>query len=102
MERNSAYSALAEYFEYLNDDCDYEKWSQYLIKRLSEYTLTDGLDVGCGGEYFTRALQRSGYAMTGMDISPEMLDKAQRAAIKEGVRSEYLLGDVAGAKIARK
>jgi SAM-dependent methyltransferase len=102
MERNSAYSALAEYFEYLNDDCDYEKWSQYLIKRLSGYALTDGLDVGCGGGYFTRALQRAGYLMTGMDISPEMLDKAQRTAMQEGVRSEYLLGDVSGGKLARK
>ena len=102
MEGNAAYSALAEWFEYLNDDCDYEKWSQYLIKKLAEYPLTDGLDVGCGGGYFTRRLQRQGYAMTGMDVSAEMLDKAQRAAMQEGVRSEYILGDVAKNKIARK
>ncbi len=102
MERNAAYSALAEWFEYLNDDCDYEKWSQYLIKKLSSYSLTDGLDVGCGGGYFTRRLQRQGYAMTGMDVSPEMLDKAQRSAMQEGARSEYILGDVAKGKIARK
>ena len=108
MERNAAYSALAEWFEYLNDDCDYEKWSQYLIKKLSTYaqekgkTLEGGLDVGCGGGYFTRSLQRAGYAMVGMDASPEMLDKAQRTAMQEGVRGEYILGDVARNKIARK
>ena len=54
MERREAYSALAEWFEYLNDDCGYENWSQYLIKELSPYGLTTGLDVGCGGGYFTR------------------------------------------------
>jgi SAM-dependent methyltransferase len=108
MERNAAYSALAEWFEYLNDDCDYEKWSQYLIKKLSTYALetgaalTDGLDVGCGGGYFTRSLQKAGYAMVGMDASPQMLDKAQSVAMKEGVRGEYILGDVAKNKIARK
>ena len=102
MERKTAYSTLAEWFEYLNDDCDYEQWSQYLIKTLSAYPLDTGLDVGCGGGYFTRALQRHGYQMTGMDVSAEMLDKAQRTAFSEGVRSEYILGDVSKGKIARK
>ncbi len=102
MERKTAYSTLAEWFEYLNDDCDYEQWSQYLIKTLSAYPLDTGLDVGCGGGYFTRALQRQGYQMTGMDVSVEMLDKAQRTSFLEGVRSEYILGDVSKGKIARK
>ncbi len=56
--------------------------------------MTCGLDMGCGGGYFTRAFQRAGYTMTGVDISPEMLDYAQAQAMKEGVRSEYLLGDI--------
>lgn len=102
MERKTAYSTLAEWFEYLNDDCDYEQWSQYLIKTLSAYPLDTGLDVGCGGGYFTRALERQGYQMTGMDVSAEMLDKAQRTAFSEGVRSEYILGDVSKGKMARK
>ena len=102
MERTTAYAHLAKWFEYLNDDCGYEKWSQYLIKKLSAYPLTDGIDIGCGGGYFTRRLQREGYAMTGLDVSSEMLDKAQRSAMQEGVRSEYILGDVAKSKIARK
>ena len=102
MERREAYSALAEWFEYLNDDCGYENWSQYLIKELSPYGLTTGLDVGCGGGYFTRALERYGFQMTGMDVSPEMLDRAQRTALKEGIRSEYVLGDVSKGKIAKK
>ena len=102
MERKAAYSTLAEWFEYLNDDCDYENWSQYLINRLSAYRLETGLDVGCGGGYFTRALQRAGYEMTGMDVSLEMLDRAQRTALKEGIRGEYIHGDVAGTRLARK
>ncbi len=27
----NSYSALGRWFEYLNDDCDYGQWSQYLI-----------------------------------------------------------------------
>ncbi len=94
MERQSAYEHLAKWFEYLNDDCDYENWSQYFILRLQEYPLQCGLDIGCGGGWFTRAFMRAGYQMTGLDISPQMLDYAQTQAAKEGVRGEYLLGDV--------
>lgn len=95
MERKAAYANLAKWFEYLNDDCDYENWSQYLIKKLRAFPLRTGLDAGCGGGWFTRAFERQGYRMTGLDVSPEMLDYAQETALKEGVRSEYLLGDIA-------
>ena len=99
MEKKSAYSHLAKWFEYLNDDCGYENWSQYLILKLSRYPVSVGLDVGCGGGWFTRAFQKHGYAMTGLDISPEMLDYAQETAMKEGVRGEYLLGDISKMKL---
>ncbi len=94
MERKAAYANLAKWFEELNDDCGYENWSQYFIERLKEYPLKTGLDIGCGGGWFTRAFSRVGYQMTGLDISAEMLNFAQEKALKEGVRGEYLLGDI--------
>ena len=102
MERNGAYVNLAKWFEYLNDDCGYENWSQYLIAKLKEYSLKDGLDVGCGGGWFTRAFFKAGYRMTGLDASAEMLDFAQETAVKEGVRGEYLLGDVSKMKLPKR
>ncbi len=94
MERAVAYANLAKWFEYLNDDCGYEKWSQYFIERLKGCGNL-GLDIGCGGGWFTRAFMRAGFQMTGLDISPEMLNYAQETALKEGLRGEYLLGDIA-------
>ncbi len=102
MERKGAYAHLAKWFEYLNDDCGYENWSQYFITKLRAYLVKTGLDIGCGGGWFTRAFQRAGYQMTGVDISPEMLDFAQAQALKEGVRSEYLLGDITKFKSHKK
>lgn len=102
MERKSAYAALAEWFEYLNDDCGYEKWSQYLLDRISAYSPQAGLDVGCGSGYFTRFFEEQGYAMTGLDVSREMLDKAERLALLHGVRSTYLLGDISKQKLPRR
>ena len=94
MERKAAYVNLAKWFEYLNDDCGYEQWSAYLLDKIRPFSFTSGLDIGCGGGWFTRAFQKAGYAMTGLDVSPEMLDFAQEKALKEGVRGEYLLGDI--------
>lgn len=102
MERKAAYANLAKWFEYLNDDCGYENWSQYFIAKLKGYSVRTGLDIGCGGGWFTRAFQKAGFAMTGLDSSPQMLDYAQETALKEGTRSEYLLGDITRFKSPKK
>ena len=95
-----AYSGLADWFEYLNEDCDYEKWSQYLHERLKEAGILRGrgLDIGCGSGYFTRFLRKQGYEMTGIDVSAEMLSKAQ--SLGGGV--QYVQEDVRRLKIAGK
>lgn len=78
---NDGYSALGGKFEYLNSDCDYEKWSQYLINTLQGLGAGPrGIDIGCGNGYFTRALYRAGKEMCGTDISPEMLTRARELA----------------------
>ncbi len=102
MERKNAYAHLAKWFEYLNDDCGYENWSQYFIEFLKGYSLKTGLDVGCGGGWFTRAFEKAGYEMTGLDVSPEMLFVAEENARKEGIRSRYILGDIVKTKLPRK
>ena len=101
-EKQTAYVNLARWFEYLNDDCGYENWSQYLIGKLKAYPVRVGLDVGCGGGWFTRAFTRAGYSVTGLDKSREMLDVAQAKAIEEGVRGEYILGDIASMKLPKR
>ena len=73
--------------------------SQYLILKLRKYPLACGVDIGCGGGWFTRAFTKCGYKMTGLDISSQMLDYAQEQAFKAGLRGEYLLGDIAKTKL---
>jgi SAM-dependent methyltransferase len=97
--KDTAYQNLANWFEYLNDDCGYETWAQYLANEVEEYVSMQklspvGLDVGCGSGYFTRFLQKRGFSMTGLDVSIEMLDKARILADKEGACCSFLLGDV--------
>ena len=98
-----SYAALGGKFEYLNSDCGYDKWSQYLIKTLEELGAgACGADIGCGNGYFTRALYKAGKEVCGVDISPEMLQKARELASREGVRAEFLLGDITKLKLLKR
>ena len=99
----NSYSVLGRWFEKLNADCDYDEWSQYLIKRLKDFGAGEkGVDIGCGNGYFTRALIKAGYSVKGIDVSPECLDTAQRLALKEGIRTEFLLGDITELELSSK
>ena len=99
----NSYSALGRWFEYLNKDCGYEQWSQYLINKLKPFGAgSRGIDIGCGNGYFTRALTKAGYSMLGIDVSPEMLTRAQELSLKEGAKAEFLLGDITKLKVNAK
>lgn len=98
-----AYDALADWFEYLNDDCGYEEWSQYLISLLHTHGAGEtGLDIGCGSGYFTRKLQKAGYGMTGVDVSEAMLSRAQELSVQEGVRIPFVCADVAALRVPNR
>ncbi len=98
-----SYSALGAWFEYLNADCDYSTWSQYLLNKLKNAgNFSTGLDVGCGNGYFTRALNRAGYTVAGVDVSAQMLTVAREKAAKEGIKCEFLLGDITKLKVCGK
>ncbi len=89
-----AYDFLADWFEILNDDCDYPQWSQYFIEGLSRLGAgKKGMELGCGSGAFSRALARAGYEMTGADLSLPMLTKGKALAAEEGLRIRFLQAD---------
>ncbi len=94
-----AYDYLAEWFEFLNDDCDYSTWSQYFIDGLKRRNAGKrGFELGCGSGAFSRALRKAGYEMTGGDISDAMLSKAARLAKAEGLNIPFVKADAAHLK----
>jgi ubiquinone/menaquinone biosynthesis C-methylase UbiE len=48
------------------------------------------LDVGCGTGYFTRRLASDGFDVTGVDVSPEMIDTARSQRV---AGESYMVGD---------
>lgn len=90
-----AYTSFAEVYDLFMDNVPYEKWGQYLLERLKEFQITDGilLDLGCGTGKMTRFFAEKGFDMIGVDNSPDMLDIAKS---KQGENDTvlYLLQDM--------
>ena len=53
------------------------------------------LDVGCGSGYFAREMARRGARVTGVDISPRMIEHARRGEAAEPLGIDFRVGDAA-------
>ena len=62
------YGKLAALYDRLMRDVDRETWAEYLLSLLGEGRRTV-VDCACGTGELTLRLARSGYAVTGQDIS---------------------------------
>lgn len=99
-----AYSSLAEWYEYLGNDCDYDSWSQSLYDQLRALGIRDGtgLDIGCGSGAFTRRFAARGFRMTGFDVSEAMLTEAERLSRGDAARPLYVACDARRIRVREK
>ncbi len=88
------YDLLAPFYDKFNGDIDYSEWADFIEKIIeNEYKIGKPeliLDLGCGTGSMTVELAKRGYDMTGVDYSPEMLDKARNRAYGEGIGDRIL------------
>ena len=59
-------------------------------------------DLGCGTGAMTRILAAYGYAMTGIDLSADMLIEAQRISEEDGLTIRYLREDMSRLVLTQK
>ncbi len=52
------------------------------------------LDLGCGGGDQAKVFARKGYDVVAMDIAPPLIEFAKRQFKKEGLKGEFLVGDM--------
>lgn len=72
-----SYGFLAEYYDSLTADVDYAAWADYLERFFDRAgAIRSVVDLGCGTGSLTVELARRGYAMTGVDLSADMLTVA--------------------------
>jgi SAM-dependent methyltransferase len=79
---------------------DYSHFAQYLeegaLEFLHRLPLQPGmrmLDVGCGAGQIALPAARMGVRVTGVDLAPNLVKKAQERAAAEGLRVEFEEGD---------
>lgn len=65
----------------------------FLLEVLSLQQGSSILDVGCGTGRHSIELARRGYAVTGLDLSSEMLSRAADAARSAGVNVNWIRSD---------
>lgn len=67
------------YDELMHSDIDYERWCDYIENLFTEHGCEpDSIcELACGTGNMTAGLERRGYDMTGVDISPQMLAVAE-------------------------
>lgn len=91
-----AYGDFARVYDMFMDNVNYKEWCSYLVSRLKEYGICDGLvlELGCGTGTMTEMLAEAGYDMIGVDNSGEMLAEAMEKRIESGHDILYLLQDM--------
>lgn len=63
------------------------------------------LDAGCGAGWASLDLARSGYAVQGIDIAPEMIERSEQLFAREGIardRFAFIRGDLMEAELAEE
>ena len=86
------YEDFALVYDRFMDETPYEEWCQFVVGRLKQDQITDGilLDLGCGTGSMTELLAKQGYDMIGVDLSDSMLDIAIEKRAQSGHNILYL------------
>ena len=83
-----AYTVLARCYDRLTADVDYEKWADYAQRHFcrQKRPVRSVAELGCGTGSLTKLLAERGYAVTAVDLSPDMLAAAEQKCRGLGVR----------------
>ncbi len=99
-----SYNQLANYYDLLMDDVDYEAWVKYIINIFGKYNCTPKsiLDTACGTGNISIPLSKAGYEVWGVDISEDMLSIAENKTRLEKQKIKYLKQDISSLNVNRK
>ena len=89
-------SLWAETYSFMFPDSSFESAIEQVDKIIELTGVTDGklLDIGSGPGRFAVPFAKHGFAVTGVDITPFLMDKARAYADAEGVEIEFVREDM--------
>lgn len=95
------YTVLAQYYDQLTTDVQYEKWADYIRRHFDRHKkpIRSVVELACGTGSLARILAQQGYQVTAVDISPDMLSVAADKC--EGLDVLFLCQDMAKLTLAQ-
>lgn len=95
------FDEIAFLYDELMEGVAYEAWVKYLYEILSKHRYTPNtiLDLCCGTGRVSRYLAEDGYSVTGVDISSEMIYRAEHHAETGNQPIEYYVQDASCLKL---
>ena len=92
-------------YDALYSDKDYEAETDILEKLFAQYAsgpVHEVLDLGCGTGSHAVSMARRGYAVTGVDVAPEMVSRARAKVAADGLPVAVSEGDIREYRDGRK
>lgn len=89
-----AYNSFARVYDDLTENVEYKKRFEYINRFFGGHGVKGGdrvLDLACGSGSFSKLLAESGYKVTGVDSSPQMLTAAD---LKCAGKAEFICADM--------
>lgn len=98
-----SYFYLAEYYDMLMEDVNYNEWCRFIQDIFGQYGLSpkDILDTACGTGNITIPMSKQGYSLWGVDLSEEMLTVAENKARKNKQNIKFIKQNMAGLALNR-
>lgn len=88
-----SYNIFAQVYDDLMDEELYDLWIKFTKQHLSlEHKSV--LDLACGAGHLAIKMKQEGYNVTGLDLSPEMIDIAKERAEEAEVTVPFVVGDM--------
>ncbi|MBQ8109662.1 MAG: class I SAM-dependent methyltransferase [Clostridia bacterium] len=99
----AAYEAFADIYDALMDDVDYDGWADYYLRLLARACVAPRTlcDCACGTGSLSVRFAERGIRVTGVDISGEMLSRAQQKARDNGVSAMFVRQDMCALELPR-
>jgi len=101
----STFQGYANFYDTLYEEKNYSKECDFLGEVFKKYALDPVktiLDLGCGTGGHTILLAKRGYSVSGVDLSPNMLELTRKKAKKEGLSLDLSVGDARDFNLNKK
>lgn len=93
------YEQFAYLYDELMKDAPYDEWVQFVRDMLAKYHVSEEkfslLDLACGTGELSIRFAKAGFAVTGVDLSEDMLAVAQAKAAEAGVQIPFFKQNMA-------